>query len=112
MTITATILRALAQALNVPVLAEEPKNPQASYVLAERTGGSGVYIREGVYTFQAYAASLQKAEELAETLRGAVLDLVLLPEIAGVHINAGPYNYTDTRTHRYRYQLVAQIYHY
>ena len=61
---------------------------------------------------QAYASSLQKAEELAETLRSAVLDLVQLPEIAGVHVNAGPYNYTDTRTHRYRYQLVAQIYHY
>lgn len=112
MTTTATILRSLAQALNVPVLAEEPKNPSASYVLVERSGGSGTFVREGVYTFQAYASSLQKAEELAETLRSAVLDLVQLPEIAGVHVNAGPYNYTDTRTHRYRYQLVAQIYHY
>lgn len=114
--ITATIIQALTAALvepTVPVYGEEPESPPKTYILVEKTGGSGeAYLRQATIALKCYAESLAKAEELAERVLGLTWDLADGNIITDVNLAGGPYNYTDTRTHRYRYQIVLDVHHY
>ena len=38
-----------------------------------------------------------------------MLDIVELPSVFHCSVNAGPYNFTDTDAHKYRYQTVYTV---
>ena len=119
MMIEEVILNGLKEALDVPVLMELPEVPSTEYptfpeemVLIERVGGNRAnQIDHASIAFQSYSTqSLYNAASLDDAVKTAVFDLVALPEISGVRL-ASNYNHTDTRTKRYRYQCVFEIYY-
>lgn len=100
----------------VPVLLEVPKDPPASFIIIEKTGGGQTnYIKSAVLAIKSYAASMYVAAQLNEELKTAMLDgnegLITSPDIVSVHLNSD-YNYTDTSEKRYRYQAVFDVNHY
>lgn len=98
----------------VDVFMEVPaKDEPAEYVLLEKTGGSETnHIRSAMIAVQAIAESLYEAAQLIETVKTVMDDIVELPEIGSCTINGGPYNFTDTSTKRYRYQIIYDLVHY
>lgn len=116
--IETVVLNYLDNALDVPVLMELPDVPSEDYptfpdslVTIERIGGS---VRNHVYTatfaFQSYASSLANAALLDGLVRAAMDNIVSLPAVGGCRMVSN-YNFTDTRTKRYRYQCVYEVYH-
>ena len=106
------MLEFLKAALPVPVYLEEPKSPPASYVIFERTSGGEYYgLRQSTIAFQSYGATMYKAAELNEKVKAAVARAIELNDIARVELNSD-YNFTDTKTRRYRYQAVFDFNHY
>lgn len=112
-----TILTYLSGALDVPVLMELPEVPSEDYpvfpdrmVLIERVGTKMTnHVVIASFAFQSYSCSrLYDAASLDEEVREALEDLPELPEIGSVHLESN-YNFTDTRTKRYRYQSVYEI---
>lgn len=108
----------LAGALNgVPVFLELPEVPSISYphwpsrfVLIERVGGGrSDFIERASFAIQSYSTrSLYMAAELDEEVRDAMDLIISLPDIGSARL-ASNYNFTDTRTKRYRYQSVYDI---
>lgn len=94
----------------VPVYAETPVNPETEYIVVSRTGGGERnMIRQATIAVQTTAPSMYLAAELAETVREVMLDIVELPSVFHCSVNAGPYNFTDTDAHKYRYQTVYTV---
>lgn len=108
-----TVLDFMNEALDVPVLMEIPDDPKGPFVVIERVGGSRTnLIYDTSLAFQSYSlTSLYEAAVLDEQVRAAADRLPELTQISGVSL-ASNYNFTDTRTKRYRYQCVYEIYHY
>lgn len=113
-----TILDYLSAELDVPVLMELPEVPSEDYptfpeqfVIIEKVGGSRRdYINFASVAFQSYSTkSLYQAASLDETVREAIDGIISLPEISGIDLTSN-YNFTDTRTKRYRYQSVFDFY--
>ena len=111
-----TVINYLTTALSpVPVLMELPEVPTndfpASLVVIERVGGTREnHVNCASFAFQSYGATLYDAADLDEKVKAAVDAMVSLDEIGGVYL-ASNYNHTDTRTKRYRYQCVYDIYY-
>lgn len=114
-----TILDYLSGQLTVPVLMELPEVPSEDYptfpeqfVIIEKVGGSRKdQIDSASVAFQSYSTkSLYQAASLDETVRAAVFGITELSTISGVRL-ASNYNHTDTRTKRYRYQSVFEIFY-
>ncbi|MCR5006511.1 MAG: hypothetical protein K6A77_11480 [Clostridiales bacterium] len=114
-----TILNYLSDRLNVPVLMELPEVPSEAwptwperFVVIERVGLiQADHIKTASFAFQSYSLkSLYEAAALDEEAREAVEDMIQLPMIGSVKLD-GSYNHTDTRTKRYRYQSVYDIYY-
>lgn len=106
----------LESKMAVPVLLEVPKDPPASFIIIEKTGGGQTnYVKNAVLAIQSYAASMYAAAQLNEALKDAMLDgsegLIASPEVVSVQLNSD-YDYTDTSEKRYRYQAVFDVYHY
>ena len=108
-----TILDYLGTQLSVPVYMERPLDPPASYVILERTGGSisNVVIGSATFAVQTYAASLFGAASLAHTVVDVIGGLEAYAEVSDVAID-GLYNFTDTQTKDYRYQVVVHVIYY
>lgn len=112
------IIRYLAATLDVPVLMEVPEIPSEDYpewpealVIIERVGGSKTnHMYEASFAFQSYAASLYEAVSLDDRVRNAMDDFWVLENIGRAKLSSC-YNYTDTRTGRYRYQSTYDIYY-
>lgn len=106
-----TVLSYLGEELSVPVYMEMPEaNAELTeFVLIERVGlrevGKG---RIASMAFQSYGSSLYEAAKLDQEVRSAVENIVALESIAGSHLQSS-YNFTDTRTGRYRYQSVFDL---
>ncbi|RKV93148.1 MAG: hypothetical protein D8H99_28800 [Streptococcus sp.] len=99
----------LDEYLGVPSFFEHEKNMPESFVIIQKTGGSGSdYVRSSTFAFQSYAPSLQKAAELNEIVKKTIENIVTVNEVSGVHHNSD-YNFTDTESKRYRYQAVYDI---
>lgn len=96
--------------LEVPVYAEEPEDPESSYLLFEKTGSSeNNLISSAVITVQSYGKSLYEAARLNAKVKEHMRDIVVnQPEVSRCKLNSD-YNYTDTETKRYRYQAVFDI---
>lgn len=113
-----TVLDYLSEALSpVPVLMELPEVPSADYpefpealVIIERVGASREnHVNCVSLAFQSYSSTLYGAAALDENVKAAIDAITILPTIGGVYL-ASNYNHTDTRTKRYRYQCVYDIY--
>lgn len=113
-----TILDYLEEQLTpVPVLMELPEVPSADYptfpdalVVIEKVGTSRTNRVEcASIAFQSYANTLYNAAALDDLVKAAVDKMATLTNICGVYL-ASNYNHTDTRTKRYRYQCVYDIY--
>lgn len=92
---------------------EMPKNtPSFPFVLIEKTGSSKYNrIETSTLVIQSYGQTLYDAALLNEQIKNAMEDAVTVDEITQVSLNSD-YNFTDTKTKRYRYQSVFDITHY
>lgn len=96
----------------IPVYCEEPESPPSSYIIIERTAGRTVNVlQECTVAIQSYGPSLLDAMTLNEEVKDAMEKLRNEDPIGGVHLDSD-YNYSDTSTHRYRYQAVYDIFYY
>lgn len=101
----------LKKKLSVPVFMEKPENAPEEYVLIEKTGSSEEdYIMNAMVIIQSYSNSLYGAASLSEKVKEIMRNIVSLKEISSVKINSD-YNYTDTRTKKYRYQAVFVLFY-
>ena len=115
--IEVTVLNYLNENLDTPVLMELPEVPSEDYptfpeklVVIERIATSRTnHVNVVSLAFQSYADSLYEAALLDEQVRSLMDSIVALDEIGGIRL-ASNYNFTDTRTKRYRYQCVYDIY--
>ena len=103
------IIRYLTDALRMPVYAERPENPEAEYLLVERTGGGyRNCVRSATIAVQSYADSMYRAAEINQNVERAMLDFDALWGIGSCRLNSS-YNFTDTDSRKYRYQAVFDI---
>lgn len=107
-----TVMDYLTETIGVPAYMERPASPPNEYIIVEKTGSEK---RNCVYTstiaIQSYADTLEHAAALSELVRGAMEDILELPEIGGVR-EGSEYNFTNPADKQYRYQAVFTIYHY
>ncbi len=112
-----TVYDYLKTRLDVPVLLELPEVPSEAYpefpevlVLIEKVGESERnHVHTASVALQSYSTkSLYEASFLDETVRGVMDSITELDEVGGASL-ASNYNFTDTRTKRYRYQCVYDI---
>ena len=106
------VLDYLTDAVGVPAYMERPADPPDEYIIVEKTGSEK---RNCVYTstlaIQSHAETLYHAAALSELVRGAMEDILELPEIGGVR-EGSEYNFTNPADKQYRYQAVFILYHY
>ena len=101
----------LNRELPVPVFMEKPDEEIEEYVLIEKTGSSEEdYVMNAMVIIQSYSNSLYGAASLNEKVKEKMRNIVSLQEISSVKINSD-YNYTDTRTKKYRYQAVFDLFY-
>jgi len=112
-----TVYDYLQGTLDVPVFMELPEVPSEDFPvwpecfvliekIAERVSD---HVHTASVALQSYSTeSLYKAAELDETVRDTMDDMPGLPEIGSCRMSSN-YNFTDTRTKRYRYQCVYDI---
>ena len=117
MTIEKILLEALESGTGVPAYMEVPENPPASYLILERTGGgeAGHSYRTATVAVQSCVGrredggTLLEAAELNEQVLDIMRDIQYTENrIRQCELNS-TYNYTDTRTKRYRYQAVFDL---
>ncbi|MDO5131446.1 MAG: hypothetical protein Q4D81_00505 [Eubacteriales bacterium] len=109
--IEVTVLNYLSGAVSVPVYTEVPEHPPDRFVVIEKVGERiRDYVRTTSIAVQSYClSSLYGAASLDETVREAMNEMAAcLPNISRSHMESN-YNFTDTRTKRYRYQCVYDI---
>jgi len=113
------VLEYLSEQISVPVLMELPEVPSESFssmperfIVLEKVGGNEAdHIGDASIAIQSYSLdSLYEAAQLDADMREAMRGIVECPEISGIRL-ASNYNHTDTRTKRYRYQSVFEIYY-
>ena len=103
------VMNYLSSALGVPVFTTEPESPPDSYLLVQKTGSSvRNWIRMATIAVQSYGISLQEAATLNERVIRAMLEAPSLDEISSCELNSD-YNFTDSRTRRFRYQAVFDL---
>lgn len=90
---------------------EVPEGPPAEYVVLEKTGSRRQnHIDMATFAVQSCSTTLEKAAILNEKAKAAMDSLVQQPEVSASKLNSD-YNFTDTRTKKYRYQAVYNIYY-
>ena len=113
------VLEYLSEHMSVPVLMELPEVPSEEFplmperflVLEKVGGGMSDHIGAGSIAIQSYSLnSLYEAAQLDADMREVMRGIVEVPEISGIRL-ASNYNHTDTRTKRYRYQSVFEIFY-
>ena len=92
------------------VVLEYPERPEASFILAARTGGGGEFVRRATFAIQSYAAALADAAELNETVKKVMSRFAAETNISACRLNSD-YEFTDTSKKRYRYKAVYEIYY-
>lgn len=110
-----TVLDYMTQALSVPVYMEiPPEQPgvqtPASFVVIQKLGSTFTNrLDTATMAFQSYSKnSLLEAARLNESVKAAVENMVSLATVSNCFLNSD-YNFTDTRTKRYRYQALYVI---
>lgn len=108
-----TVLDFMTAELDVPVYMEIPDEPTGPFVVIEKVGATRTnFLYDTSLAFQSYSlTSMYEAAALDERVREAADRLPELAEISGAYL-ASNYNFTDTRTKRYRYQCTYEVYHF
>lgn len=98
-----------AQLSPVPVYMETPEDPPEKYVLIEKTGGS---MHDQIWTatlaVKSISPTLYGAASLNASVISAMLCIVNDADVSACSLNSN-YNFTDTRTKKYRYQAVFDL---
>ncbi len=105
------ILRALQGGTDVPAYTEMPEDKEMPFCIIERTGGGqrGHEQRTATVAVQSYGETLLEAAELNEQVLDVMRELQYTENsIISCELNSN-YNFTDTRTKRYRYQAVFDL---
>lgn len=104
-----TVLRWLADALDVPVSLEVPQNPPERFVTIQKTG-SGLHNKVDVATFavQSWAQSKYDAASLNEAVKASMAQLDASGLVGESALNSD-YDYTDAGGKHYRYQAVFDL---
>ena len=83
--------------------------PQGNFIIIQKTGSSiSNHIKSATVAIQTYSNSLVGAIELNEQVKAVMDSIIDLDDIGGCELNSD-YNFTDTETHRYRYQAVYDV---
>lgn len=107
-----TVIDYLGGILSVPVQTEVQEDPPLSFVVVEKTGGSSSnHISTNTIAIQSYADTMYRAALLNEEVKNAMENIISLTNISRCSLE-GDYNYTDTRTKKYRYQSVYSLTHF
>ncbi len=103
------LLRYLERETGLPVSMEVPEKPPEEFITLEKTGGGEKdHIQTAMFAIRSYGGSLLRAAEINEQVKTAMKAMPEKTEVFRAELN-GDYNYTDTRTKRYRYQAVYDI---
>ena len=95
----------------IPVRMEEPEEPEASYVVLQKTGSSREnQLRTATFAVQSYGQTLYEAATLNDRVVEATLSMTTADGVFAAELNSD-YEYTDTETKQYRYQAVLVIYY-
>ena len=104
----------LNSTLNVQAATELPAegNRQDDFIVVEKTGSvRRNLINTATIAIQSYAKSMYDAAELNERVKEAMESFIEYSDIASCRFQSD-YNYTDTRTKKYRYQAIFLITYY
>ena len=95
--------------LGYRVSAEVPKSTGGEFITVERTGSERTnQIDRATLAVQAWADTMESAATLAEDVAEDLRDMIGEDEISSVSVT-GPYNYTDPKTSKYRYQATVYV---
>lgn len=95
--------------VNIPVYVTEPQDPDAKYILIQKTGsGRSNKIRRATIAIQSIGTSMEDVITLNEQVIAAMLDSISLANVSKCELNSD-YNFTDPRTRRFRYQAVFDL---
>jgi len=110
MAIEYAILKYLNDHLNgIQAYMEEPDELEDEYVIIQKTGSSREnYINSATFAIQSYSTSMQGAVDLNETVKDVLDHFWESSAVFSCRLNSD-YNFTDTETHRYRYQAVYDV---
>ena len=98
--------------LGYRVYGEVPKSTEGEFVTVERTGaGWKNQIDSATLAVQAWADTMLEAATLADAVAEDLRSMIGEDEISSVSVT-GPYNYTDPRTNKYRYQAAVYVVYY
>ena len=105
------ILRALQSGTDAPAYTEMPEDKEMPFCIIERTGGSqrGHEMRSATVAVQSYGPTMLAAASLNEQVLDIMREIQYTENsIISCELNSN-YNFTDTRTKRYRYQAVFDL---
>ena len=105
------LLRALEEATGCPAYMEQPEDKPERYFVLERTGGGerGAEMRTATVAVQSYGPTMLDATALNEQVLDIARELQYKEtSIISCEVNS-TYNFTDTRTKRYRFQTVIDL---
>lgn len=98
--------------LSVPSFLEYPETPPQKFVVFEKTSSDkNNHLPSSVFAFQSYAESMYESAVLNNEVKEVVESMIELDEMRSIKLNSD-YNFTDTATKEYRYQVVFDIKHY
>lgn len=101
----------LKRALDLPVLLEEPEDPEARYVVLQKTGSSFEnQVHTATFAVRSYGPSLYEAAALNADVIQAALSMNPTDGVFCAQLNSD-YEYTNIETKQYRYQAVLVIYY-
>lgn len=83
-----------------------------SFVVLEKIGSSKKnHLNSSIFAFQSYGPTLYDAALLNEKVKNSIENIIELDIVYGIRLR-GDYNFTDTRTKKFRYQAIYEIKHY
>ncbi len=102
----------LTEATGLPVSLEVPDPvTEGEFIVLEKIGSSeDDGLQTAMVVVQSYAPTLYRAAKANELVKTAMKAMPETEDVFRVELNSD-YNYTDTRTKRYRYQAVFDIYY-
>jgi len=105
------LLNYLKNAMDLPVLMEEPENPTERYVVLQKTGSSMEnQIKSATFAVKSYGASLADAAAINAEVIDKALAMTPADGVFSAELNSD-YEYTNTETKQYRYQAVLVFYY-
>lgn len=89
-----------------------PINKPKEFISIERIGGDYEnMLKSSTFAIQSWGESLFNVATLNEEIKNHLFEFTENEKVSKVKINSD-YNFTDTTTKKYRYQIVAEIWHY